>query len=84
MEPLQCTRNEITPIKSISSADTTIPGPLMAGESKSTLAEADEAEIAGRKYVTAERLASILEVLGAMERIPHWPAEDFNRQDSSI
>jgi hypothetical protein len=82
MEPLLCTRNQIMTINSIPSADTTDPGTLMAGESKSTLAETGEVEIAGRKYVTAERLASILGV--TVRTLARWNASRIGPPKISI
>jgi hypothetical protein len=59
-------------INSIPAADTTGPRTLMAGASRLTLTQTGEVEIAGRKYVTAERLASILGV--TVRTLARWSA----------
>jgi len=48
--------------KSTSSPDKSDPGTLTASLSLSTLAETGEVEIAGRHYLTADRLANMLAV----------------------
>jgi hypothetical protein len=68
--------------KSTSSPDKPDRGTLAAGLSLSTLAETGKVEIAGRHYVTAERLASMLGV--TVRTLARWNASRIGPPKISI
>jgi hypothetical protein len=69
-------------IASNSPQDSSGPGNLTVGVSKLTLAETGEVDIAGHRYITAQRLASML---GVTERtLARWNAARIGPPKISI